>query len=451
MNPRRHIRVCSGAITVSAALISFALPTAAWASGMPADAANVQPAAEYAEHAATQLVSHLSASVPATPTISSPVSAVPAAAPVVAPQPPPIAAPAPVAAVAASAPAPRVVTDSASDTATVSDRPPPPPVAPAPHPSGAAIHPPSSPDRTGSDSPAVATASGDAAAGGSSSAPDRSPARTGASSQTSAAAAAAADPATFAVHPNFSSVLAGLRAIKSDAAVVNAVTLRMQQMLTDIESRSWPVSLLGRQLSTKTSLGAQLERLIAGVHGSARGDQPVTAFPVSPPGHGRPQPDLASAQRPQASMAYFVGSNGRVVEPPQPSTGVVNQPQKWWAPARGNTAVPVRGAVTLLSTPIHLAGAGAPRGSDKSHRARRPRGSPVQSSVTAAIAPPISPTLPASAAASGAGGGLAAGAAGALLMAAALWLLQALLPGRLALDLFPWKSTLLALRLERPG
>jgi hypothetical protein len=49
-------------------------------------------------------------------------------------------------------------------------------------------------------------------------------------------------------------------------------------------------------------------------------------------------------------------------------------------------------------------------------------------------------------------GGIGAGAAGgALLVLAALWLLHTLLPGRLTLDLTPWQSALLSLRLERPG
>jgi hypothetical protein len=52
---------------------------------------------------------------------------------------------------------------------------------------------------------------------------------------------------------------------------------------------------------------------------------------------------------------------------------------------------------------------------------------------------------------SGAGGIGAGGAAAALFGLAALWLLSALLPRLLALDLFPLISALCALRLERPG
>jgi hypothetical protein len=62
----------------------------------------------------------------------------------------------------------------------------------------------------------------------------------------------------------------------------------------------------------------------------------------------------------------------------------------------------------------------------------------------------VLPTSPAGAVGSG-GIGAGGAAGGALLLVAALWLLQALLPGRLSLDLSPWQSALLSLRLERPG
>ncbi len=51
---------------------------------------------------------------------------------------------------------------------------------------------------------------------------------------------------------------------------------------------------------------------------------------------------------------------------------------------------------------------------------------------------------------SGVGAGTSAAAA-AILGLAGLWLLRALLPGLLTLDIFPWQSTLRAMRLERPG
>jgi hypothetical protein len=82
----------------------------------------------------------------------------------------------------------------------------------------------------------------------------------------------------------------------------------------------------------------------------------------------------------------------------------------------------------------------------------------VGASITVGGTLPVSGALPVSAplqaggAAGTASGGIGAAApALALLVVAAVWLLDAFLRGRLALDLFPWKSTLLSLRLERPG
>ena len=67
-------------------------------------------------------------------------------------------------------------------------------------------------------------------------------------------------------------------------------------------------------------------------------------------------------------------------------------------------------------------------------------------------ATPVSTSLPpAGAGAGGTGGGVGGAPAAALLALAGLWLLSALLPGLLGLEIFPWRSALCALRLERPG
>jgi hypothetical protein len=65
--------------------------------------------------------------------------------------------------------------------------------------------------------------------------------------------------------------------------------------------------------------------------------------------------------------------------------------------------------------------------------------------ATAAVAPGGSEGTPSGVAAG------ASAAAAAILGLAGLWLLRALLPGLLTLDIFPWQSTLRAMRLERPG
>jgi hypothetical protein len=116
----------------------------------------------------------------------------------------------------------------------------------------------------------------------------------------------------------------------------------------------------------------------------------------------------------------------------------------WWA--RVSVATAVGGKVAM------------PGGSD-ARGSRAPRSAPGRSRLHAH--PPVvgaSPggarlVLPTSPAGAVGSGGIGAGGAagGALLLVAALWLLQALLSGRLSLDLSPWQSALLSLRLERPG
>lgn len=73
--------------------------------------------------------------------------------------------------------------------------------------------------------------------------------------------------------------------------------------------------------------------------------------------------------------------------------------------------------------------------------------------VMATISPPASSSLPPGGAegfATGAGGASAGATASAVLALASVALLAALLPGLLALDVLPWRSAVLILRLERP-
>jgi hypothetical protein len=79
----------------------------------------------------------------------------------------------------------------------------------------------------------------------------------------------------------------------------------------------------------------------------------------------------------------------------------------------------------------------------------RQRASPLPAAEPAA--PPV-PDGPVGGGATAPSGGTGTGASAAAVLAlAAGWLLAALLPGRLPLDRFPWRSPLLTSRLERPG
>ena len=118
----------------------------------------------------------------------------------------------------------------------------------------------------------------------------------------------------------------------------------------------------------------------------------------------------------------------------------------WWARVRVATAVGGKVAMTGSGT----SGARAARAA--SGLSRLPAHPPVARASPGA-GPLLLATSPAGAAGAVGSGGIGAGGAagGALLVLAALWLLYALLPGRLALELSPWQSALLSLRLERPG
>jgi hypothetical protein len=101
-----------------------------------------------------------------------------------------------------------------------------------------------------------------------------------------------------------------------------------------------------------------------------------------------------------------------------------------------------------LDRPVH-------RDAPPAGRARKTTQSPPR---TAVAAPPLQlPSLPSApppggvGAAAGGGGGATGATAAALLALVGICLMRALLPGRLALGLAPWRSALLVSRLERPG
>jgi hypothetical protein len=148
---------------------------------------------------------------------------------------------------------------------------------------------------------------------------------------------------------------------------------------------------------------------------------------------------LASAQllRPAVGRAAVAGEHLWNLSVSPPATGV----------PPGATAPP---ATDAARSPGPVAGhlsAGRDRPRAVARTGRVEVASPIDwaAPATAAVAPGGSEGT-----SSGVGAGTSAAAA-AILGLAGLWLLRALLPGLLTLDIFPWQSTLRAMRLERPG
>ena len=201
-------------------------------------------------------------------------------------------------------------------------------------------------------------------------------------------------------------------------------------LLADIASASWPPAVVGDGLSAVPSLIPQLPGLLSRVETSVLDHQwPQRASVIEPP-----------VTRPRGPYPSSLPAGVR---------GLVEHPDMWRS-VSGVDAAP--SAHEAISTPTQTLG----RSSNPVPSQRRSSGAPgvahrsSPSSVSASVPLPISSSFPAGAAA-GASGGIGAGAAAAVLAVAMLWLLQALLPGRLALDLCPWRSAMLVWRLERPG
>ena len=126
--------------------------------------------------------------------------------------------------------------------------------------------------------------------------------------------------------------------------------------------------------------------------------------------------------------------------------------------ASQSASLSATGARPGAVAPLAADTAGPPDGADHAAGIREhPRAVPRAGRVD--IAGLVDSAAPATAAVApagseGSGSGVGAGtsaAAAAILGLAGLWLLRALLPGLLTLDIFPWQSTLRAMRLERPG
>ena len=429
MRPAGHLRARVGALTIRAgllALIALALPTLARA-GTPASdpVAGVQPAVQFAEHAAGQLSSQVGADETVTPDLSTataPHGGGGAAVPVVSPE--PVVAPEPVSA-PEPAPALAAIPDRVVAHAAASVQLPHAPVEPSPDPSAIAV--------------ALAVAHTDSAA----------PARP--TPDVSPDAKPAGGTAPVASRGRTVSI--------STRPQSTAATLLDRQAQADNASASWPVRGASNPLSAVAALGPELQSLIALLEKSVRDGQP-SAVVLGPSPQAAPSPQ-ADAARSQPTSPDAAPLSKRLAEAGAPALPVAHlvipDAQTSWGLGCAGRAGPVAIVTPPLpglpqgSTQVAVAVAGHQR-SGVRRRSSRANSAPVGSSITVAGAPPLPTPLPGGAAASGAIGGVGVGAAAAALLAlAALWLLTALLPGRLTLDLFPWQSTMLALRLERPG
>ena len=164
-------------------------------------------------------------------------------------------------------------------------------------------------------------------------------------------------------------------------------------------------------------------------------------------GHGAPRSGAGPSSRTAAASAQRLGpAVGRAAVAGEHLWNLSVSPPATGVPP-GATAPPATGA----------ARSPGPAGGHLSAGRDRPRA--VARTGRVEVAGPIDWAAPASAAVApggseGTSAGVGAGtsaAAAAILGLAGLWLLRALLPGLLTLDIFPWQSTLRAMRLERPG
>jgi hypothetical protein len=226
-------------------------------------------------------------------------------------------------------------------------------------------------------------------------------------------------------------------------------TLPTRQAEADGAGASWPAATSANQTGPAPSLGPQVQTLLANAEMSVREDLATGASTLPPQQLGTPATKLGAV----AGHATLANTGHGLALTGQTLNGAAEG-------ASGRTG----SAGLQLTGPPATAAVDSQQGSARSHQeaaaqraARVPRASEWSTIVPASSlfvdAPQPSSTSLAGGAAAGssAGGGSSGAAAAALLAVAALWLLAALLPGRLALDLFPWQSAMLALRLERPG
>ena len=156
--------------------------------------------------------------------------------------------------------------------------------------------------------------------------------------------------------------------------------------------------------------------------------------------HGGAKPSRQRPARPQTSAVAYQASPH--IAPPIPWHPIVAGASVT-SLERDGPSLPVRAArIPERRRPIAV------------HRApARELGIP-EASATAWPTVPTTASLPPGGAggpSAGGSGGAAGGIAAAVLALVALTLLRGFLPGLLALDVVPWRSALLAFRLERPG
>ncbi len=167
---------------------------------------------------------------------------------------------------------------------------------------------------------------------------------------------------------------------------------------------------------------------------------------------------LAAAQSRSGGRHEIAKPSGH--RPARPRTGpVAHQASRRVAPRIAWP--PIAAGASVASA--KRAGPSPPVRAARSAERRRPlvtRRAPVrdigitEASATALPTVPTTASLPPGGAggpSAGGSGGAAGGIAAAILVLAALALVRGFLPGLLALDVVPWRSALLAFRLERPG
>ena len=468
MRPPGHFGARVGAITIGAgllALMTVALPTGARAASPGTDpGAKIVPAVQYAdhvtgpvqyaEHVAGQLTTAASASTPVTPQPSTVTDihrgrVVPV--PVAAPQPAPASPTVPYAAISSAPPSQRTLSTHAPspDSSAVA----------VASPVGGADHSRSDPTPPGDAANRSASLLGSPPTGG-----DK-PSAAGGSAPVDKplapqAARAGSAPVAGPVAPQTAGTATvadgGRPGPTSNPSPATVASLLVRQMQADIASVSWPQLVLGSQPSAAVSLGPQLQGLIERIQMSVRDRQASNVFVVPPPA-GSPATQLESAVTPAVSTRPVTAQRPGPQAGQEQSNRGVQGSRTPWALARVDAAFTSAASVRPRGQSVEPSLAPAAHAIPSRQRLGKARSAPrstsraVSSSVTVSGAPPVPTSGPAGAAASGSSGVGVGAAAAALLAAAALWLLQALLPGRLGLDLSPWQSTMLALRLERPG
>ncbi len=222
------------------------------------------------------------------------------------------------------------------------------------------------------------------------------------------------------------------------------------------------VTTLGDQLEI---LLRQLETIPASLEQSATAQQLSythleSSFPsglaaaglnASLPEIGPPGPTAAGSAVPSVEPSGPFGvTHGRTSVVRRPDRGAASGSRASEPP--GSLAGPFWPAVRSLAPGAErtIASADGLRVGSGDH-GRRARAAPDRSAPAAAVAvQPVPASLPTGAATGAASSGAGASTV-ALIALLAACVLTALLPGRMAVDLFPWASAFVALRLERPG